>query len=219
VTARVWERGVGETPSSGTSAVAVAAATHGSGEVVVHFPGGDLHVELAGRRALLRGPVEKLRVPRQVLVYVYRRADRGLELLLLKRGERWGGFWQGVTGAPEWDESDEEGAIREVLEETGLDVSDTLRAVGTQYEMQASEFDDPETWLRLYGPGVERVPEEVYSAEAPSSWTPVLAPLEHDEYRWCSPDEALGLLRYESNRDALRVVVGALEYEGSPDQA
>ena len=35
VTARVWERGVGETLSSGTSAVAVAAATHGEGEVVV----------------------------------------------------------------------------------------------------------------------------------------------------------------------------------------
>ena len=31
VTARVWERGVGETASSGTSAVAVAAATHGDG--------------------------------------------------------------------------------------------------------------------------------------------------------------------------------------------
>ena len=40
VTARVWERGVGETASSGTSAVAVAAATHGEGEVVVRFPGG-----------------------------------------------------------------------------------------------------------------------------------------------------------------------------------
>ena len=39
VTARVWERGVGETQSSGTSAVAVAAATHGRGEVVVTFPG------------------------------------------------------------------------------------------------------------------------------------------------------------------------------------
>ena len=46
VTARVWERGVGETLSSGTSAVAVAAATHGDGEVVVHFPGGDLRVRL-----------------------------------------------------------------------------------------------------------------------------------------------------------------------------
>jgi diaminopimelate epimerase len=56
VTARVWERGVGETTASGTSAVAVAAATHGDGEVVVHFPGGDLYVRLEGGRAYLRGP-------------------------------------------------------------------------------------------------------------------------------------------------------------------
>jgi diaminopimelate epimerase len=57
VTARVWERGVGETSASGTSAVAVAAATHPDGsEVVVHFPGGDLLVRLEGGRAYLRGP-------------------------------------------------------------------------------------------------------------------------------------------------------------------
>ncbi len=60
ITARVWERGVGETAASGTSAVAVAAATHGDGEVLVHFPGGDLHVRLAGRRAWLTGPAEPL---------------------------------------------------------------------------------------------------------------------------------------------------------------
>src|SRR5207244_10981439 len=60
VTARVWERGVGETAASGTSAVAVAAATHGDGEVLVHFPGGDLRVRLAGRRAWLTGPAEQL---------------------------------------------------------------------------------------------------------------------------------------------------------------
>jgi len=60
VTARVWERGVGETLSSGTSAVAVAAATHGEGEVVVSFPGGDLRVRLAGGRARLTGPVERV---------------------------------------------------------------------------------------------------------------------------------------------------------------
>ena len=60
VTARVWERGVGETPSSGTSAIAVAAATHGEGEVIVHFPGGDLRVRLAGGRAFLTGPVERV---------------------------------------------------------------------------------------------------------------------------------------------------------------
>jgi len=60
VTARVWERGVGETRSSGTSAVAVAAATHGEGEVVVSFPGGDLRVRIEDGRAHLTGPVERV---------------------------------------------------------------------------------------------------------------------------------------------------------------
>jgi diaminopimelate epimerase len=60
VTARVWERGVGETAASGTSAVAVAAATHADGEVLVHFPGGDLRVRLAHGRAWLTGPAELL---------------------------------------------------------------------------------------------------------------------------------------------------------------
>jgi len=60
VTARVWERGVGETTASGSSAVAVAAATHGDGEVLVHFPGGDLHVRLHDGRATLIGPAERV---------------------------------------------------------------------------------------------------------------------------------------------------------------
>lgn len=60
VTARVWERGVGETASSGTSAVAVAAATHGDGDVLVHFPGGDLRVRIENGRALLYGTAERV---------------------------------------------------------------------------------------------------------------------------------------------------------------
>ena len=60
VRARVWERGAGETASSGTSAVAVAAATHRSGDVVVSFPGGDLHVRLADGRAWLTGPARRV---------------------------------------------------------------------------------------------------------------------------------------------------------------
>jgi diaminopimelate epimerase len=60
VRARVWERGVGETASSGTSAVAVAAATHGQGEVTVRFSGGDLRVRLEGGRALLYGTAERV---------------------------------------------------------------------------------------------------------------------------------------------------------------
>jgi diaminopimelate epimerase len=65
VTARVWERGVGETSASGTSAVAVAAATHGEGDVVVHFPGGDLHVRIENGQAYLRGPAAPVDEPAQ----------------------------------------------------------------------------------------------------------------------------------------------------------
>ena len=58
VLARVWERGVGETTASGTGAVAVAAATHGEGDVLVLFPGGAQRVRLAGGEAYLTGPAE-----------------------------------------------------------------------------------------------------------------------------------------------------------------
>ena len=50
----------GRRSSSGTSAVAVAAATHGEGEVVVSFPGGDLTVRLEDGCACLTGPVERI---------------------------------------------------------------------------------------------------------------------------------------------------------------
>ncbi|HEX7083333.1 MAG TPA: hypothetical protein VF186_04400 [Gaiellaceae bacterium] len=55
VVARVWERGVGETGSSGSSAIAVAAAL-GVSPATIRFPGGPLHVTLVEDRALLRGP-------------------------------------------------------------------------------------------------------------------------------------------------------------------
>jgi diaminopimelate epimerase len=58
VTARVWERGVGETAASGTGAVAVAAACRGEGETVVRFPGGALTVRIADGSATLIGPAE-----------------------------------------------------------------------------------------------------------------------------------------------------------------
>jgi diaminopimelate epimerase len=59
VEARVWERGVGETGSSGTSAVAVAAALRVS-PATVRFPGGELDVRIDGGRAFLTGPAERL---------------------------------------------------------------------------------------------------------------------------------------------------------------
>jgi diaminopimelate epimerase len=60
----VWERGAGETLSSGTSAVAASAAAVANGwcesPVEVHLAGGDLRVELDDGRARLTGPAEEI---------------------------------------------------------------------------------------------------------------------------------------------------------------
>jgi diaminopimelate epimerase len=204
VTARVWERGVGETSASGTSAVAIAAATHGDGETTVRFSGGELLVRIEGGRASLIGPAAPLRVPRQVLVYVHR---SGPEFMLLERIPEHGGFWQGITGAPEWGESDDDAARRELREETGLDAEPT--AVGFRYELRPGKPLGGR-WHELYGPGIETVPEEVYEVAAPSDWEPSLNRREHIAYRWCLLDEALELLHWEDNRAALRAVAERL---------
>ena len=64
LTVVVWERGVGETLSSGTSSVAAAAAAVANGwcesPVNVHLPGGDLVVELDAGNARLTGPVQEV---------------------------------------------------------------------------------------------------------------------------------------------------------------
>jgi diaminopimelate epimerase len=65
LTVGVWERGAGETLSSGTSSVAAAAASIANGwcesPVHVHLPGGDLLVELdVDGRARLTGPAEEI---------------------------------------------------------------------------------------------------------------------------------------------------------------
>jgi diaminopimelate epimerase len=58
----VWERGVGETSSSGSSSVAAAAVAVARGwcesPVTVHLPGGALEVALDGPYAVLTGPAE-----------------------------------------------------------------------------------------------------------------------------------------------------------------
>jgi diaminopimelate epimerase len=59
VEARVWERGAGETASSGSSAVAVVAAL-GLTDATVRFPGGDLHVRLVDGEAFLTGPAVRV---------------------------------------------------------------------------------------------------------------------------------------------------------------
>jgi diaminopimelate epimerase len=65
ITVAVWERGAGETLSSGTSATAAAAAAVAAGRcaspVTVHLPAGNLEVTFDARgHAVLTGPAEEI---------------------------------------------------------------------------------------------------------------------------------------------------------------
>jgi diaminopimelate epimerase len=59
IEARVWERGAGETASSGSSAVAIAAAL-GVSPATIRFPGGELHVRIEDDCAFLTGPAVRV---------------------------------------------------------------------------------------------------------------------------------------------------------------
>jgi 8-oxo-dGTP pyrophosphatase MutT (NUDIX family) len=136
------------------------------------------------------------RVPIQVLVYCYRRRAHSIEYLMLRRTPKYGGFWQGVTGAPEGEETLLEGAARELHEETRLSPM-SLVPVDFHYS-----FSVDNEWKWAYHPDVSIIDEHVFLAEIGNETNPVLS-FEHDAYEWTDFDRAMGLLKWPNNREAL----------------
>lgn len=141
------------------------------------------------------------RLPRDVSVHLFRRAADGPAFLMLRRRPARGGFWQRVSGAPLPGETDAQAAVREVLEETGCDVSGGLFPLGVRYAY-ALRPGQAARWEELYGPGVESVSVVSFGAELPAG-DPVLDPREHDAFAWCSYEEADALLDWPVEEDAL----------------
>jgi 8-oxo-dGTP pyrophosphatase MutT (NUDIX family) len=143
---------------------------------------------------------DEVRVPRDVVVHLFRRR-RSDPLLMLRRTLGRGGFWQGVSGAPIVGESDREAAIREVGEETGFNVAEAIFPLEVRYDYRL----DParrDRWLRIYGPAVEIVHVNTFAAEI-SDQPPALDPAEHDRFAWCSFHAANNMLDWPVEADAL----------------
>jgi len=142
------------------------------------------------------------RIPRDVAVHVFTVGRHGVRFLMLRRPPRRGGFWQGVTGAPHHGETDADAAVREVREETGFDVTGTIRFVPVGYAYQLRP-DRAAHWHQVYGPGVTTITVSCFGAGIPSARPPTLDPGEHDDFRWCTYDEAFALLDWPIEQDAL----------------
>jgi dATP pyrophosphohydrolase len=129
-----------------------------------------------------------MRLPIQVEAIIFRRSGSVIEYLLLKRLPERNGFWQPVTGGVEEGETREEALRREIREETGV-----RNIVAVMEGLYYFEFSDPNL-NQEYVYGVEVSPwEEI-----------VLDRKEHSEYKWCSFQEALRLLHWKENKEALR---------------
>jgi lipoyl(octanoyl) transferase len=141
------------------------------------------------------------RLPRDVSVHLFRHTAEGPRFLMLRRCPSRGGFWQGVSGAPLSGETDTEAAVREVGEETGFDVTDSIFALGVSYAY-ALRPDLADRWEQVYGAGVESISVCAFAAEIREG-DPTLDPSEHDAFSWCSYDEAHSLLDWPIENDAL----------------
>lgn len=138
-----------------------------------------------------------MRQPVQVAVYCVRESEHGPQWLMLKRIAEGGGFWQGVTGGVEDDETAREAALRELHEETGLTPID-FHPIDFTYT-----FPVPTDMQHLYKPEVNEIRERIFLAMVDEDAEPVLDSGEHDRCRWSSLAEADYLLYWPGNRTSL----------------
>ncbi len=140
-----------------------------------------------------------LKIPISVLVLIH---NRNREVLLLERADR-PGFWQSVTGSLDFiDEPFESAAIREVAEETGIDVQ-ALALGSLQNLHHAVQYEIYPGWRHRYPPGVERNTEHWFVFEVPANTAIRLAPREHLQYVWLPYQEAAQTCFSHTNRDAI----------------
>lgn len=142
-----------------------------------------------------------MRQPLSVLVYPVALVDGDWAYLLLRRSPitKLGlpAFWQGVTGGLEEGEGLIQAATRELHEETGLTPS---RLEQIEYSYSFSLQDE---WREFYAPSTREIVEHVFIAFVDEKREPTLS-REHDKWQWCSVEQALKLLNYPGNIEALK---------------
>jgi dihydroneopterin triphosphate diphosphatase len=122
-----------------------------------------------------------------------------LQVLVMERADK-AGFWQSVTGSVEGDETPKQAAIREVMEETGLDAN-----LYDFQDWQASNvYEIYPHWRHRYAPGVVENTEHLFGLCLPSRMGIALAANEHTRYEWVDWREAAKRVFSWTNVDALK---------------
>ena len=132
-----------------------------------------------------------MELPIKVQGVMYSKNNDKIEYLIIKRSEKDGGFWQGVTGTLEEGEKLKECLIREIKEELGIVNINKI-----------SEIEETIQWAKKTG---FMITEYVFSVELDRNINVTLSE-EHDDYKWCDFNEAYQWLGKDNNKNTLKMI-------------
>lgn len=134
-----------------------------------------------------------MELPIKVQGVIYAEENKKRDYLIIKRCEKDGGFWQGVTGTVEEGEFLAECLIREIKEELGVEKEDIAKISQILQTIQ---------WKKQNG---FVITEYVYAVQINRRQKIQLSD-EHVEYKWCDFNEAYDALGKENNKNTLKLV-------------
>ncbi|PFZ65918.1 NUDIX hydrolase [Bacillus wiedmannii] len=136
-----------------------------------------------------------MRAPYQVLIFPYIITDESIQYAIFNRSDY--GYWQGIAGGGEDGESPIESAKREAFEE-----ADILREYPyIKLDSVSSLSVEDVVGEFLLGEDVYVIKEFSFGVKVPTK--NISLSKEHSNYKWLSFEEAVTLLKWDSNKTAL----------------
>ena len=144
------------------------------------------------------------KIPESVLVVIHTAA---LDVLLIERADK-PGYWQSVTGSKDRvDEPLVETCVREVAEETGIDVGSAAVPIGALRDWGlANVYEIYPVWRHRYAPGVTHNTEHVFGFLVDSPTAATLDPEEHIAQLWLPWQQAMDKTFSPTNRAAIALL-------------
>jgi dATP pyrophosphohydrolase len=137
------------------------------------------------------------KIPESVLVVIYTPSHH---VLLIRRVDA--GTWQSVTGSKDHPHEDwAETAVREVLEETGIDARHPQCQLH-DWQLE-NTYDIYPAWRWRYAPEVSRNTERVFGLLVPEGTPVTLSPSEHTDWQWLPWQQAADTCFSPSNAEAI----------------
>jgi dATP pyrophosphohydrolase len=139
------------------------------------------------------------RLPQSALIIIYNK--RGQVLVMQRNDDPQ--FWQSVTGTLEPGELPQDTAMREVFEETSIDIrANEFLLIDCQ---QANSYKIRPCWAHRYPPGTVNNTEYVFALEVNTNQRIKLT--EHSAYLWLDKAQAQQKVWSDTNRKAIEQYV------------